>query len=107
MLDVILPEALSLGSDDKTELLCATLEIFCSASRLTSVVRTWEGSESLPAMTGSRILETAGRLEDPLDHKKLELDNCTSQTKISKIQDNRTSMVQKLEKYEPVLLHSL
>lgn len=93
MLEVILPEALNLGSDDRTELLCAALEIFCSASELTSVVRTREGSESLPVMTGSRILETAGRLEDPLDRKKLELDNCTSPTIISKIRDNCISMV--------------
>lgn len=35
-----------------------------------------EGSGSPPAITGSRMLETTGRLNGPLDRKKLELDNC-------------------------------
>lgn len=39
-----------------------------------SVVRTREGSDSVPNITGSRLLETAGRLEDPLDRRKLELE---------------------------------
>ena len=84
MLEMFLPEAVCLGSDDKDgELFCAALEIFRSAPGLASVVRTREGSESLPAITGSRLLETAGRLEDPLDRIKLELNNCTAKSNIS------------------------
>lgn len=80
MLEVFLIEATRFWSEDTTgELLFAALEIFCSAPGLTSVVRTREGSDSVPNIIGSRLLETAGRLEDPLDRRKLELDNCMSQ----------------------------
>lgn len=69
-----MPEVLRLLSDDATgELLWAPLEILRSTPGLASVVRERFGSDSFPTITGSRLLETAGLLEDPLDRKKLEL----------------------------------
>ena len=78
---MFLPEDERLFSDDKTgELLCP-LEIFRRGPALASMVRRREGSESLTVIVASRLLETAARLEDPLERKKLEPDNCTSQAR--------------------------
>lgn len=69
-----------LRSDDTTgELLCAALELFPNVLGLGSAVRVHEGSLPLPETSGSRLLETAGRLDDPICLKMLELDNCKYQ----------------------------
>ena len=80
--EVFLPEDERLFSDDKTGVLLCPLEIFWSGPNCdASMVRRREGSESLTVIAASRLLETAARLEDPLERKKLEPDNCTSQVK--------------------------
>lgn len=57
------------------ELLCP-LEILYAAPGLASAVRDRWGSDSLPT-SASRLLETAARLDDPLERANmLEFDNC-------------------------------
>lgn len=71
MFAVFLPEVVCRFSDDTTgELLCP-LEIFWNTPGLASVVRAREGSESLPTAAASRLLETAARLDDPVDRNRL------------------------------------
>lgn len=58
-------EVLCFWSDDKTgEFRCAVLDTF----------PTVPGFASAPEIPGSRLLETAGRLNDPLDRMTLEPD---------------------------------
>ena len=69
MLELILPDAERLGSEDPPigELLCP----------LETLVPERTTSDSFPTATPSRLLETAARLSDPLDlPKNVELDNC-------------------------------
>lgn len=63
-------------SDDPIGELLWPLGNFGSAPGFISVVCGAEGSDSFPGITASRLLETATLLDDPLDHKKLELDGC-------------------------------
>lgn len=70
-----LPEVLCFWPDDKTgEFRCAVLEILPTVPGLASVVRAREESKSAPAIPASRLLETAGLLDDPLDRITLEPD---------------------------------
>ena len=72
--EAFLPEDVRCSDDTTGELLCP-LEILRRVPGLASVVFRRERSPS-PLITASRLLETAGRLDDPLDRKKLALDNC-------------------------------
>ena len=76
MFDTFLLDACLCSDDTTGELLCP-LDIFRSAPGLASVVRGRGESDSVPN-TASRLLETAGRLEEPLGLKKFELDNILS-----------------------------
>lgn len=75
MVEAFLTEGVRCSDDTTGELLCP-LEILRRAPALASAVLVREGSASLLIITASRLLEAAARLDDALDRKKLELDNC-------------------------------
>ena len=76
--EIFLPEVVRFCSKDTTGELLWTVEVLPSVPELASGVRAREGSDSLPTITASRLLETAALLDEPVDRKKLELDNCTN-----------------------------
>lgn len=97
--EAFLPEDVRCSDDITGELLCP-LEILRKAPGLASVVSGREGSASLPEIAASRLLETTARLDDPLDRKKLEPDNCmnprtNNKSKVKKLNQTAISLVQK------------
>lgn len=80
MLEAFLLDDVRLGSEDPTgELLCPLEILRTAAPGLASLVCAREGSDSLPIMAASRLLDIAARLDEPLDRpKKWEL-NCIGQ----------------------------
>ena len=53
------------------------LEILRRTPGLASAVRVRDGSDSLPTkIAGTRLPETAGRFEDPLERRNIELETC-------------------------------
>ena len=67
------------SEDPPTGELLWPLEILYAAPGLASAVRDRRRSDSLPT-SASRLLETAARLDDPLERANiLEFDNCNGQ----------------------------
>lgn len=78
---IFLPEVVRMCSEETMGELLWPLDILRNVPELVSVVCGRDRSVSPPAITASRLLETAARLADPLDRGKFELDNCKNPNK--------------------------
>ena len=83
--ETFLEDDVRVCSDETTGELLWPLEILRSAPGLASEFWGRDKSDSPLNINGSRLLDTAGRLDDPLERKNCELDNCTSPRTMNKL----------------------